>query len=131
MSYKDTLGGVKLDPMPGVSTGTWRDTRFSPPLANGGRPENGLTGNILTVNAGTSAISVPASMASLRFWRNASVAGLTSGVATLVTDTLGYEWDENLDNASWPTEKNAFRLRAPTRSAARRSVSTPLMYLTS
>ena len=38
VSYKDTLAGVKLDPMPKVATGTWRDTRFAPPVADGGRP---------------------------------------------------------------------------------------------
>ena len=31
-------------------TGTWRDPRFSPP-ADGGRPENALTGTIFTVNS--------------------------------------------------------------------------------
>ena len=44
VSYKDTLDGVKLDPMPDVATGTWRDTRFGPPVADGGRPENALIG---------------------------------------------------------------------------------------
>ena len=102
VGYKDTLGGVKLDPMPGVTTGTWRDTRFGPPVADGGRPENGLIGQIWTVNSGTSAISVPASMASLRFWNNTRVENLTSGAATLGTDTLGYEWGEDLDNGARP-----------------------------
>ena len=102
VGYKDTLGGVKLDPTPGVTTGTWRDTRFGPPVADGGRPENGLIGQIWTVNQGTSAITVPASMASLRFWRNTTVAALTTGSATLGTDTLGYEWGEDLDNGARP-----------------------------
>jgi hypothetical protein len=102
VGYKDTLGGVKLDPMPNVTTGTWRDMRFAPPIADGGRPENNLTGQIWTVNSGTSAITVPASMAGLRFWRNTTVAGLTSGSATLGTDTLGYEWDEDLENGFRP-----------------------------
>ena len=54
-----------------------------PAGADGGRPENSLTGTIWTVNSGTSAITVPASMANLRFWRNTRVADLTAGVATL------------------------------------------------
>ena len=59
-------------------------TRASgPPVADGGRPENSLTGQIWTVNSGTSAISVPASMAKLRFWKNTRVENLTTGVATL------------------------------------------------
>src|SRR6202521_1592568 len=82
-------------------TGTWRDPRFSPP-ADGGRPENGVTGTIWTVNSGTSAITVPAAMAGLRFWRNTTVAAVTSGVATLTPESLGYEWDEDLDNGFRP-----------------------------
>ena len=34
-----------------IWTGTWRDPRFSPP-ADGGRPENALTGTIFMVNCG-------------------------------------------------------------------------------
>ena len=61
-------------PAAGVWTGTWRDPRFSPP-ADGGRPENALTGPIFTVNAGaTTAIRVPAADGKMRFWRNTSVA---------------------------------------------------------
>src|SRR5204862_1402290 len=47
VSYKETFNDAKIDPTP-VWTGTWRDPRFSPP-ADGGRPENGLTGTIFTV----------------------------------------------------------------------------------
>ena len=83
-------------------TGTWRDPRFSPP-ADGGRPENALTGTIFTVNAGTTAIQVPAADGKLRFWRNTSIATLAAGAtATLPDGTLGYEWDEDLDNGSRP-----------------------------
>src|SRR6185295_2337912 len=102
VGYKDTLGGVKLDPMLNVTTGTWRDTRFGAPVADGGKPENGLTGQLWTVNTGTSAITVPASMAKLRLWKNTRVENLTSGSATLAPDTLGYEWDEALDNGFRP-----------------------------
>jgi hypothetical protein len=67
VSYKETLANRKIDPAVDGSgnpiwTGTWRDPRFSPP-GDGGRPENGLIGQIWTVNSGTSAITVPASMA--------------------------------------------------------------------
>src|SRR5438105_9214106 len=56
--YKETLASAKIDPTP-VWTGTWRDPRFSPP-ADGGRPENALTGTLFQVNGGaTSAITVP------------------------------------------------------------------------
>ncbi|MFA5911138.1 MAG: N,N-dimethylformamidase beta subunit family domain-containing protein [Vicinamibacterales bacterium] len=104
VSYKDTLAGVKIDPTPNVATGTWRDTRFGPPN-DGGRPENALIGAIWTVNsnlAGPTAITVPASMAGLRIWRNTRVANLTTGVATFPDGTLGYEWGEDLDNGFRP-----------------------------
>ena len=42
VTYKETLANAKIDPTP-TWTGTWRDKRFSPP-ADGGRPENALTG---------------------------------------------------------------------------------------
>ena len=38
----------------------------------------------------------------MRFWRNTRVAALTSGIATLSAESLGYEWDEDLDNGSRP-----------------------------
>ncbi len=47
--YKETYTGTKIDPTP-TWTGTWRDPRLSPP-ADGGRPENALTGTLFTVNA--------------------------------------------------------------------------------
>ena len=49
VSYKETHANGKIDPQANVWTGTWRDTRFSPP-ADGGRPENALTGTIFAVN---------------------------------------------------------------------------------
>ncbi len=102
VGYKDTLGGVKLDPMPNVTTGTWRDTRFGPPVADGGKPENALIGQIWTVNSGSAALSVPASMGKLRLWKNTRVENLTSGVATMTPNTIGYEWGEDLDNGFRP-----------------------------
>ena len=46
--YKESKDGARTDPLDisqNVWTGTWRDDRFSPP-ADGGRPENALTGTI-------------------------------------------------------------------------------------
>jgi WD40 repeat protein len=102
--YKETHANAVIDPAdPPIWTGTWRDPRFSPP-ADGGRPENELTGTIFTVNAGaTTSIRVPAEDGQMRFWRNTSIAGLTAGAtATLPNGTLGYEWDEDLDNGFRP-----------------------------
>jgi hypothetical protein len=103
VSYKETHAGAKIDPEPNVWTGTWRDPRFSPP-ADGGRPENALTGQLFMVNGYRSdPINVPQEEGSLRFWRNTSIATLSPGQqATLPNGTLGYEWDEDLDNGYRP-----------------------------
>ena len=100
--YKETHANAKIDPSP-EWTGTWRDPRFSPP-ADGGRPENALMGTIFTVNDGaTTSIQVPAADGKMRFWRNTSAANLTTGATeTLPDGTLGYEWDEDLDNGFRP-----------------------------
>jgi hypothetical protein len=101
--YKESWELFPIDPQdPPGWTGTWRDTRFSPP-ADGARPENALQGNQSTVVQGLSPIQVPAADGKMRFWRGTSVATLPAGqVATLATDTLGYEWNEDLDNGSRP-----------------------------
>ena len=100
--YKETLADGKIDPS-SAWTGTWRDPRFSPP-ADGGTPENALSGQLFMVNGiRNDAITVPATDAGLRFWRNTSIASLGAGqVATLPAGTLGYEWDEDVDNGFRP-----------------------------
>ncbi len=106
--YKETstngsYGGV-IDPAdPPIWTGFWRDTRFSPP-ADGGRPENALTGTMSQVSAPqNNAITVPQDDGRMRFWRNTSIATLGPGqVATLPQSTLGYESDEDVDNGFRP-----------------------------
>jgi hypothetical protein len=114
--YKETLGPnsvptatAAVDPLdPPTWTGTWRDTSKSPP-DDGGRPENSLTGTIFMVNGtgtdnpGTLSIQVPAADGQMRFWRNTSLANLAAGqTAILPPGTLGYEWDEDLDNGARP-----------------------------
>ena len=103
VSYKETKSSVPIDPQdPPTWTGTWRDPTWSPP-ADGGRPENAVTGTIFTVNRGSAAIQIPYAYSKLRFCRNTSVAALQPGqTATLATQTLGYEWDEDLDNGFRP-----------------------------
>jgi len=101
--YKDTHANAKIDPLPGVWTGTWRDPRFSPP-ADGNRPENGLSGTIFMANGlQVDAIQVPAADGKMRFWRNTSIATQNDGdVAVLPTGVLGFEFDEDLDNGARP-----------------------------
>jgi len=103
VTYKETHANAVIDPQdPPTWTGTWRDPRFSPP-ADGGRPENRLTGTIFKVNSGTVSLRVPAADGKLRFWRGTSVATQAAGAtATLGTGTVGYEWDEDADNGFRP-----------------------------
>src|SRR5215831_1432501 len=111
--YKETHANAVIDPQdPPTWTGTWRDPRFSPP-ADGGRPENGLTGTIYTANCCSRSILVPAEDGKMRLWRNTTVASLTPGqVATLGTNVLGFEWDEDLDNGFRPA--GLFRMSTST-----------------
>ncbi len=105
VSYKETFGqGSRVDPdATSPWTGTWRDPRF--PEAGGGNPENSLIGQLWAVNCCSDRIHVPASMAGLRFWRNTAVANLAPGdpigYRTSV-ESLGYEWDEVIDNGLLP-----------------------------
>jgi WD40 repeat protein len=102
--YKETHEGAVIDPMdPPIWTGTWRDPRFSPP-GDAGRPENELTGQLFMVNDGaTTNIRVPAEDGRMRFWRNTAISVLPPGTtATLANLTLGYEWDEDVDNGFRP-----------------------------
>jgi hypothetical protein len=98
--YKETKNGKKVDPDP-QWTGTWRDPRLSPP-ADGGRPENALTGTLFMVNGRrTDSMTVPQSFGRNRLWRNTNIAS-TPGGATFPAGTLGYEWDEDPDNGFRP-----------------------------
>jgi N,N-dimethylformamidase beta subunit-like, C-terminal/Domain of unknown function (DUF4082)/Bacterial Ig domain/Viral BACON domain/3-keto-disaccharide hydrolase len=106
--YKETLANAVTDPAdPPTWTGTWRDPRFSPP-ADGGRPENSLTGTLFEVNGPGAdntnlSIQVPAADGQMRFWRNTSIATQSEGqTATLPAGTLGYEWDVDADNGFRP-----------------------------
>ena len=118
VTYKETHANAKIDP-DASWTGTWRDPRFSPP-ADGGRPENALTGTIFTVNCcespnSSGSIVVPAAEGKLRLWRNTSVATLGTGQsATLANGVLAYEWDEDVDNGFRPP--GLVRMSSTTRS---------------
>ena len=113
--YKETLGPNSSptatalhDPLdPPTWTGTWRDPTNSPP-ADGGKPENALTGQLFRVNGPGSdntnlSIKVPAADGKMRFWRGTAIANQTSGQTwTLPAGTLGYEWDAEEDNGFRP-----------------------------
>ena len=75
VTYKETHANAKIDPLPDVWTGTWRDSRpFNP---EGPKPENALKGTIFTVNAWRNdPLIVPA-----RFGRTALLAQHRGGAA--------------------------------------------------
>jgi len=99
--YKETYGDVK-DPLdPPTWTGTWRDPTNSPP-ADGGQPENAVKGNIFIMNSANSPVQVPSTYAKFRFWRNTTVASLTSGSVSLAPGSVGAEFDDDEDNGFRP-----------------------------
>jgi hypothetical protein len=107
VGWKESLTGTEIDGSTSLYTGTWRDTRFTP------NPENALTGQLWAVNSGTAAITVTEPIGKLRLWRGTNVATLAPGAsATLGTDTLGYEWDEDTANGVRPA--GLMRLSATT-----------------
>jgi hypothetical protein len=108
--YKETAYNAPIDPLdPPIWTGTWVDPRFSPP-ADGGRPQNSLTGQQFGVSNSDAGhhpgdpMTVSSDYSQLRFWRNTSVAALTAGTSeTLATaDIIGYEFDTDQDNGFRP-----------------------------
>ena len=105
VTYKETHYNTPVDPQdPPTWTGSWMDPRFSPP-ADGGKPQNALTGQLFAVNSGTTDINVPSQYSKLRFWRGTRVASLGSGQSTTLDQgvgTLGYEWDVDADNGYRP-----------------------------
>src|SRR5262249_1077872 len=105
ISYKESKDNAKTDPTP-TWTGSWRDTRFSPP-ADGGRPENALSGTMYMADRTSNdigvALQVSAEDGKLWFWRGTPVANLAPGqVATIGDRVVGYETDEDVDNGFRP-----------------------------
>jgi len=105
VTYKETHYNAPTDPQdPPTWTGTWADPRFSPP-ADGGQPQNALTGQLFDVNAGATDLQVPAQYGRLRFWRNTAVANLQPGQSLTLgagIGTIGSEWDVDADNGFRP-----------------------------
>jgi hypothetical protein len=114
-TYKETHYNAQVDPAgPSVWTGTFVDSRFSPP-GDGGNPPNALNGQLFKVNSGSSDIVVPARYGQTRFWRGTSAASLTGSQSLTLYpggDTLGYEWDVDADNGFRPA--GTFRLSSTT-----------------
>ena len=100
--YKQSLDGVEDDPAdPPTWTGEWRDMRLSPP--GDASPENALTGQLWLVNCCSYADSVSSDYSKLQLWKNTAVASLGAGQTyTMPNETLGYEWDSDVDNGYRP-----------------------------
>ena len=101
--YKETHSNMRSDPEPGVWTGTWRDPRFRA-VADGGRPENELTGTIFMVNGPVNdSLVVPYDESRLRLWRNTPLGTMLPGQsAYFAAGILGHEWNMDLDNGFRP-----------------------------
>ena len=102
ITYKETLDSAQTDPAdPSTWTGAWRDVRFSPPAD--ASPENALMGQLFMVNCCSYADSVSSGYSKLQLWKNTAVASLGSGQTyTMPNETLGYEWDSDIDNGFRP-----------------------------
>jgi hypothetical protein len=101
--YKERLG-LKLDPLPGVTTGSFRDETFGPPRYDGSLPENELNGLLTTQTSFVErALRVPEADGKLRFWRNTSVASLLPGQSATFDGLLGYQLDGDVDNGFRPS----------------------------
>jgi hypothetical protein len=103
ITYKESLDSRQSDPAdPPTWTGAWRDQRFSPP--GDASPENALTGQLWDVNCCSYADTVPAAYSRLQIWKNTAVANLSPGQTyTMPGETLGYEWDSDVDNGFRPS----------------------------
>ena len=102
VSYKETHANAKIDPAPGVWTGTWRDPRVQPARRRrpaGERPYGDDLHGQLRYRA----------RCRCRLRRAGSGCGANErgelapgSTATLAAGTVGYEWDEDLDNGARP-----------------------------
>jgi hypothetical protein len=102
ITYKESLDSTESDPAgPSTWTGAWRDLRFNPP--GDASPENQLTGQLWDVNCCSYADSVSSGFSKLQLWKNTAAASLGSGQTyTMPNETLGYEWDSDIDNGFRP-----------------------------
>ncbi len=102
ITYKESLDSTQSDPAdPPTWTGAWRDQRFSPP--GDASPENALTGQLWDVNCCSYADSVSSGYSKLQIWKNTAAASLSAGQTyTMPGETLGYEWDSDVDNGFRP-----------------------------
>jgi len=101
--YKETHSYPNNPDPTNIWTGTWRDPRGTPP-ADGGRPENALSGTFFRINGPfVDTIKVPAEDGKMRFWRNTDIATQGVGqIAALAAGTLGFEVDVDDDNGFRP-----------------------------
>jgi hypothetical protein len=104
VTYKESLDSVQDDPDdPPTWTGQWGDPRFTQSGDDSGQPANELSGQLWTVNCCSYSDTVPAAYSQLAMWKNTAVASLQPGQTyTMPAETLGYEWDSDVDNGFRP-----------------------------
>jgi methionine-rich copper-binding protein CopC len=94
--YKDTRADTQIDPV--SPTSTWRDPRFA-----GFQPENSLSGTMYMMQGTSVPLTITADQGKTRMWRNTSLANLSPGTsATVASDLVGYEADEQIENGYGP-----------------------------
>lgn len=99
--YKQRTPGQ--DPS-GVWTGHWGDPAGGTPAGKPGNELDGQVFYVLNPKTQTQSITVPASLGSLRIWRNTAAARLAPGQSlSLGSSTLGYESDIEPDDNFRPT----------------------------
>ena len=124
VSYKETHADAKIDPLPNVWTGHAGAIRASarPPTAAARRTRSPARSSWSTA-ARRPRSRCRRRTASMRFWRNTSVATSAPEASQRCrADTLGYEWDEDLDNGFRPP--GLFRLSTTIHAACRISRTT-------
>jgi Domain of unknown function (DUF4082)/Bacterial Ig-like domain/Bacterial Ig domain len=104
VTYKESLDSTQSDPDdPPTWTGQWSDPRFTASGDDSGQPANQLSGQLWTVNCCSYADTVPAAYSQLAIWKNTAVAKLQAGQTySMPAETLGYEWDSDVDNGFRP-----------------------------
>ena len=105
VSYKETHANAKIDPAAGdpTWTGTWRDPALQPAGRRRTTRERADRARSSWSTPAPPRSRCPAADGKMRFWRNTSVASLAAGPdGDARHGTLGYEWDEDLDNGARP-----------------------------
>ena len=102
ITYKESLDSTQSDPAdPPTWTGAWRDPRFSPPgrRVAGERADRPALGGQLLFLRGYGAVRLRQAAIVAKYGCGRPATGQTY---TMPDETLGYEWDSDVDNGFRP-----------------------------